>query len=139
MTACEYLNRPAMIRREIERKRLRVETLRRLAGRITAQFQEVRVRSSPDPARIQALLADAADEEQTIRLLQESLNRALTDTVIAISRMPDEKLTRLLELRYIDEYSWTDIAEELGYTKRSTFKLHQRALSRIEIPDIAEP
>lgn len=134
MTAREYLDRPETIRLEILRKQNRIETLRRLAGRVTAQLSGVRVKSSPDPARMQAFLAEAADEEREILRLEEARKQALVDSALLISRLPDEKMARILELRYLDRLGWEDITEEMGCCASRVYRLHQLALEILTPP-----
>ena len=130
MTAVpEILLRPEALRREILRRGERVETLRRLAGRMTPRLSPVRVRTSPDPGRLQALLDDAADEEREILRLEQELDEAVQDTALFISALPDRRMALLLELRYLDGRGWPEIAELLHYSESWTFKLHLRALS----------
>ena len=78
MTVIEYLRRPEAIRQEIARKTVRVRVLRRHAQRITSAMRDVRVKSTPDPARMQAFLSEAADEEKAIAGLQQELARSWT-------------------------------------------------------------
>lgn len=139
MTVREYLERPETLRLEICRKRTRIETLRRLATRFSAGFTDVRVRTSPDPARMQAFLAEAADEEREIALLVEKQKRAVVDTALLISRLPDEMMARILELRYLDKCSWEEIMERMDCSRNRVFRLHRLALDILspppEIPD----
>ena len=128
MTAREYLERPETIRREIERKRIRTETLRRLATRFSAEPSPIRVRSPPDPTRMQAFLAEAADEEQEIRSLEEQRRKAFADAALLISRLPEEKMARILEMRYLDLLPWEEIMECVGCSSTQVFRLHQLAL-----------
>ena len=133
MTAPDVLLRPRAIRREIERKQMRIETLRRFAEHLTSPLREVRVKSTPDPTRMQALLAEAADEEKHLPLLEAELEQALTAAAITISTLPDERLVRLMELRYMEGCSWEDVAAEMGYSQSQMFKLHRAALQQFTI------
>lgn len=139
MTVREYLERPETLRLEISRKRTRIETLRRLATRFSAGFTDVRVRSSPDPARMQAFLAEAADEESEIALLGEKQKQAVADAALLISRLPDKTMARIMELRYLDKCSWEEIVEQMDCSAASVFRLHRQALDILspppEIPD----
>ena len=47
MIAPDVLLKPRQIRREIERKQMRIETLRRFAEHLTSPLREVRVKSRP--------------------------------------------------------------------------------------------
>ena len=51
----------------------------------------------------------------------------------AIDRLPDERLARLLRLRYIDGMTWEQIAVKMNYDYRWTLRLHGRALTRLTI------
>ena len=128
MTAREYLERPEAIRQEISRKRTRIETLRRLVNRFSPEFTADRVQSTPDRTRMQAFLAEAADEEREIALLEEKRKQALADTARLIARLPEEKMIRILEMRYLDRLPWEEITERMGGGVSTVYRLHQLAL-----------
>ena len=138
MTVREYLRRPEALRREILRRRARIGALRELASRLTFALQEVSVRSSPDPTRMQELLAEAADEEREVLRLEKGLEQSLADTALYISCLPDERLIRVLQLRYLELYDWPEISLRMGYCASGTFALHSRAL-RLLPPPPADP
>ncbi|MBQ6289245.1 MAG: hypothetical protein IJK71_08370 [Clostridia bacterium] len=134
MNAPDILLKPRAIRREIERKHLRIDTLRHFAEHLTSPLREVRVKSSPDPTRMQALLAEAADEEKQIPLLEAELEQALSAAAIVISTLPDIRLIELMELRYLEGRSWEETASIIGYSPSQTFKLHHAALALLPQP-----
>jgi len=134
MTAREYLERPETMRLEICRKRTRIETLRRLATRFSAPPDAVRVKASPDPSRMETFLAEAADEEQAIRLLEEKRKRALADAALLIARLPDEKMARIMEMRYLDKLPWEEITDRIGCSPSHIYRLHQLALDILTPP-----
>ncbi len=134
MTAREYLERPETIRREIERRRMRIGTLRRLATRFSAEPSPVCVRSTPDPTRMQAFLAEAADEEQEIRALGEQRRKAFADAALLISRLPEEKMARILEMRYLDLLPWEEITDRMDISASHAYRLHQLALDILTPP-----
>ena len=129
MKVPEVIRRPRDLRREMERKQTRIDTLRRFAQQLTAPPREVKVKSSPDPARFQALLAEAADEEQELEKLEEERVHAVTEAVLAFSALPDERMIRIMELRYLEERSWEEIAEEMWISESRMFKLHKAAVA----------
>ena len=131
MKVPEVIRRPKDLRKEMERKQTRIDTLRRFAQQLTAPLQEVKVKSSPDPARFQALLAEAADEEQELKKLEEERVQAVTEAVLAFSALPDERMIRIMELRYLGERSWEEIAEEMWISESRMFKLHKAAVAAL--------
>ena len=139
MTAREYLDRPETIRLEIGRKRVRIETLRRLASRFSARLSDVRVQSSPDPTRMAAFLAETADEEQEIRRLEEKWEQALADSALLIARLPDERMIRIMEMRYLDRLPWEEIMDRTDCGATLVYRLHRLALDILtpppEVPD----
>ena len=134
MTVPDYLGRPEAIRREILREQKRVGVLRGLSARLTARLQQVSVRSSPDPARLQSLMAEIVDGEREILRLQEDLRQALADTAVYISLLPEERLIRVLEARYLDGFGWEESASRLGYSLTSVFRYHRQALLLLPPP-----
>ena len=139
MTVQEYLNRPEAVAREIGRKRTRIEALRRMASRFSPTLSDVRVQTTPDPSRMQEFLAEAADEEAEIALLEEERNRALAEAARMISRLPEEKMEQLMELRYLDRQPWEEIAEALDLSPSHTFRLHKAALEFIQNSESKDP
>ena len=131
MKVPEVLRRPKDLRKEMERKQMRIETLRRFARQLTAPLQEVKIKSSPDPARFQALLAEAADEEKDLKRLEAERTQAVTEAVLAFSALPDERMIRMMELRYLEERSWEEIAQELWISQSRMFKLHRAAVAAL--------
>ena len=134
MTAVEYLLRPKMLRQEIVRKTARVESLRCFAARLTAPVRDVRVRSTPDPARMQAFLSEAADEEKAIAGLQKELEQAMDEIAIYLSFLPDKQMLRIMELRYLECLEWEEIARKAGYFHTSVYRIHKRALDLLPPP-----
>ena len=102
MKVPEVIRRPGDLRKEMERKQTRIDTLRRFAQQLTAPPREVKVKSSPDPARFQAF-----------------------------SALPDERMIRIMELRYLEERSWEEIAEEMWISESRMFKLHKAAVAAL--------
>ena len=137
MTAREYLRRPFLLQQEIDRKTRRVSFLRRRSTRLTAAPKQDRVRSTPDPARMQAFLAEAADEEREILRLENEQKEALIDSALVISLLPEETLVMLMEMRYLERRNWDDIARTLSLCENSVYRLHRRAMIFLDaLPEI---
>ena len=92
------------------------------------------MQTTPDPTRVQGFLAEAADEEREISRLEEERRRAFADSALLISRLPDEKMARILELRYLDRLGWEEITEEMGCCASRVYRLHQLALEILTPP-----
>ena len=133
MTAREYLERPEKIVREIRQRHERIGTLKRLATRFGPELSDIRVQATPDPARMQAFLADAADEEREIGRLEEKLRQAQCDSARLIARLPDEKMARILEMRYLDQQPFFRIAARMHYDERQIYRYHRQGLRYVAL------
>ncbi len=74
--------------------------------------------------RLDSLAGDL--EEQAVRM-RESMKQVQS----AIQTVPDETLQLLLELRYINGYTWEQIAVEMDYSYQWVCTLHGRALNQL--------
>jgi len=137
MTSRERLLRPAALRREVARRRERIETLRHFAASVSHRLKDVQVRVSPDPGRIQAFLDEAADEEAEIRRLEKEIAEAEAETAMILSRLPDRRLALLLEYRYLDGLDWPEVARRIHHSLSWTYKIHLQALAML--PDRSGP
>lgn len=50
-----------------------------------------------------------------------------------ITRIEDITEKELLQKRYIQNLSWEDVAEQLGYSITQTYRIHKKALSNFKI------
>lgn len=55
------------------------------------------------------------------------------EIVSQVKRLRSEKEKDVLFYRYIKELDWWEIAEKMCYTERWIFKLHDKALSHLEL------
>lgn len=74
--------------------------------------------------RLDSLAGDL--EEQAVRMRE-----AMKQVQSAIQTVPDETLQLLLELRYINGYTWEQIAVEMDYSYQWVCTLHGRALNQL--------
>lgn len=63
------------------------------------------------------------DELQTVR----------QEIRAALNQLEDENLEMLMEYRYIDGLTWERIAEKMDYSRQWVFRLHGKALQKIEL------
>lgn len=139
MTAFDYLRRPDKIRLEIERRKRRIAFLHRMSSQFSPILQDIRVRESPDPVRMQAFLAEAADEEREVLRLEEARKQALVDSALAISLLPDDQTVALMEMRYLEQYTWKEIESTLFLSHSSVHRIHRQALVWLDaLPEIRD-
>ena len=122
MTAKEYL-------RQLSRKDARINALierqqryRELAQRRTAVYRDI-----PGGGKIIDL------EREIDRRIDEYVD--LTREIEAvIDSVGDDRYRDVLRYRYINEWSWERIAQEMHFDVKWLYKMHGRALQEISMP-----
>ena len=137
MSPKAFLDRLDEISREIARREDRAGTLRHLAASLPSMIRrDTRVQVSPRPDRLESLLSEAVDEERRADVLREEHGDLLVTLGLALSRLPDPRMARLLELRYLAGWPWEDVAGEMCLSLSRIFKLHRQAMSLLpDFPD----
>lgn len=85
-----------------------------------------------------ANILTAADKRK-IQAIIKSLNeeaarcRAVTEKTLDNIEATDELSAQLLELRYIEEMTWKEIAEKMNYSPRQIYRLRKRVLESIRL------
>ena len=131
MTAREYMEQVTYIEKRINSKMDNVERLESIINRTTPIFSETRG-SSRDVMNREKSIARMADmkkelENDIVGLI--TLKMQISDV---ISHVDDDALRLLLELRYVNMYTWSDVAMMMNINKRTVYRMHEKALGEIE-------
>ena len=124
-----YLKQYTALDRTIDRKLAAIEGLQEAASRTTARYEpkakggSVYKAGNALAAKIDLEKSLLDDVSRLIDLYQE-LN-SLFDHV------DDDRLRLILLYRYIDGYTFEQIAEKLGLSWKRTFDLHKKALEEV--------
>ncbi len=135
MNSKEYLSQVLHIEQRIQSKMLQVQRLREALTHCTQTMTDM-PRSAPIHAdRNAETIAQLLDMET---LLKIDLARLLTlqkEVREHINQLknPDQQL--ILELRYLCGKTWPEIQSEMGYSRRSVFRIHGVALDNLKIPE----
>ena len=133
VTAKEFLRRARSVDRRVDEAQERVERLRaRLeAGRMSSVTGMPRGGVQDWTATADRLIELERDVNARIREMCK-LKRLAQE---AIDRVEEARLKEVLELYYIDGYSWEDVAKRMQYTPRNIRRLHGYALLKVKVPD----
>lgn len=133
MTAKEFLRRARNVDRRIDEATERVERVRaRLeAGRLSRITGQPRGGAQDWTETADRLIEMERDVNARIREMCR-LKRLAQE---AIDRVDEARLREVLELYYIDGYSWDAVAKRMGIDKRWMFRLHGRALLQVKVPE----
>lgn len=135
MTAKEYMEQARYLDMQINSKIEQVRTLNELATKVTTVYSDMPHSPNRNTGRMEETIAKIIDLESEIDRDIDALVDLKQEVKTAISKVEDEKYRVLLELRYINQKSWEEIANQLGYDLRYTHKIHGRALPKITVPE----
>ena len=127
-----YLSRYRRLNQRIDRLLEEQGRWREKAMRITPVLSPVPGgggSGSPIERPIEKVIAMEGDINAAIDALID-LRREIQG---AIDKVPDENLQLLLTYRYIDGLTWERIAEKMDYSRQWVFRLHGKALQKIEL------
>lgn len=136
MTAKEFLRRTRNIDRRIDEATERVERLRaRLeAGRMSRLTGMPRGGGEDWTETADRLI----ELERVVNARVRDMCRVKRLAIEAIDRVEEARLREVLELYYIDGYSWTKVAETMQLDQRWVFRLHGKALQKVKVPEEVE-
>ena len=133
MTAKEFLRRARDVDRRVDEAQERVDRLRAKleAGRLS------RVTGMPRGGG-----ADWTETADRLIELERVVNRRTREMVRwklaaidAIRAVEEPRLAEVLELYYIDGFTWDQVAQRMGLDLRWVYRLHGRALLEIKVPE----
>lgn len=135
MTAKEYLGQAYHIDKRIESKLMQVESLRCLASKVTAVFNDMPHSSTPDNHKLEKTIAKIVDLEKEIDEDIDNLIDLKREINEVIKSIDDARHKTILEMRYLSFQTWEKIAVELGCDARHAKRLHGQALKNLKISE----
>ena len=133
MTAKEFLRRAREVDRRVDEAQERVDRLR-------AQLEAGRMSSITGmPRGGGADWTETADRlielEQRVNAKTRELVRWKLAAIDAIDAVEEARLREVLELYYIDGFTWEQVAQRMGLDVRWVYRLHGKALLRVKVPE----
>ncbi len=122
--ALEFLGRVRELRRMIESKERRIETLRELATGTTAKVSDMPRSDSPNLQRMEAAICKAADLEREIPGDRAAMECARDEITAAICELADYREQQVLFHRYVECLRWPDVAVACGCHIRTAHRYH---------------
>nr|DAZ62491.1 MAG TPA: hypothetical protein [Caudoviricetes sp.] len=135
MTAKEYLSQAYRLDQRINSNLAEIERLRQMAVSISSPVlgEKVKMTRSQDPPYVRCV--------HRIMELDEKINSEI-DLVVSlkeqirdvIESVPNADEQMVLRYRYIHNYTWERIGEEMNADPRTVRRWHGKALSNTKIP-----
>ena len=133
MTAKEFLRQARSVDRRVDEATERVDRLR-------AQLEAGRMSSVTGMPRGGAKdWTETADRlielEQRVNAQVRELVRWKLAAIDAIRQVEEPRFAEVLELYYIDGFTWEQVAQRMQLDVRWVYRLHGRALLKVKVPD----
>ncbi len=133
MTVKEFLRRARDVDRRVDEAQERVDRLRAKleAGRMSSVTGMPRGGANDWTKTADRLI----ELEKRVNAQIRELVRWKLAAIDAIDAVEEARLREVLELYYIDGFTWKQVVKRMGLNKRWVFRLHEKALLMVKVPD----
>ena len=129
MTAKEYLSQAAALKRRIKQVEDRIEEIRtELSSPKAIRYDKDMVQSSPTSDAFANYVIKLEKEESKLLKLKEQYIETYEEIRVRLISVNPDIYSDLLYMRYLEQKTLVQIADELNYSYEWTCRLHGRAL-----------
>ena len=129
MTAKEYLSQAAVLKRRIKQVEDRIEEIRtELSSPKAIRYDKDMVQSSPTSDALANYVIRLEKEESKLLKLKEQYLETREEIRTRLINVNPDIYSDLLYMRYLEQKTLVQIADELNYSYEWTCRLHGRAL-----------
>ena len=129
MTAKEYLSQAAALKRRIKQVEDRIEEIRtELSSPKAIRYDKDMVQSSPTSDAFANYVIKLEKEESKLLKLKEQYIETFEEIRVRLISVNPDIYSDLLYMRYLEQKTLVQIADELNYSYEWTCRLHGRAL-----------
>lgn len=132
MTTKEYLRQVERLNLIIEDKMTEIETLRGIASRLSGNTENERVQTSLTKDKIGDIVSKIVDKEEELKVVMGEHIETKSIIIKQIEGITNNTFYKILTKKYIRFQSLTQIADDMGYSKRQIDRLHGKALLDFE-------
>ena len=132
MTAKEYLTQAKTLDQRINIKLERVSRLRSMTQKITAAMDSEPVSHTRNVTSMEDAIIRLMEEEKSLNVSIDQLVDLKREISGVLEQIHDPDCQLLLELRYLCYRSWEEIAEVMCMHIRTVYKIHGRALQKVD-------
>lgn len=132
MNAKEYLNQARHIDLRINTKLETITRLGEIANRATSTLTDMPGSPTRDIKKREKIIAKIIDLEHEVDDDIDKLVDLKKEIIQVIKNVDDEDCQVILEKRYICLDDWQEIANDMDINLRTVYRIHGRALSKLE-------
>jgi len=130
-----YLSQAYRLNQRIDNKLRQLEQLKNLAVHVTSTINDIKVQTSHSPSKMEDTVIKIYDQEVEINAEIDALVDLKNEIRHVIDAVENPEQRFLLEERYLAFKSFVQIAADMDYGIDNIFKLHQKALDAVVIPE----
>lgn len=132
MTTKEFLNRAYVLNKKIKKDKEIIANLKDAAMNTSANVSDERVQTSaPTGSRMSTFVEMIVELENSVNRQEQELKVVRDEITTEINKITDIKQRLVLQLRYLDYYSWSNIAGVLCCSESLVYKIHSDGLKNL--------
>lgn len=132
MKAMEYLKRAYRLNQRINIKLEQLDMLREMTCKATSTFHEDKVLGTRDRCPMETAIIKVITAEEEINEMIDRFVDIKEEISATIQKLDGYETRWMLELRYLCFNSWETIANKMQYKTSYIYKMHGRALGKLE-------
>ena len=122
MTAKEYMKQAQRLLRRIDRKQKEADALRqKLSFPKSPAYSDLPKPVSPESHTVESGVSQILSLEEEVKTAKKELE--------ALKAVFDTAIKAVTDTEHLEFKDWNQIAEEMGYSKPSCYRLHREALA----------
>lgn len=136
MTAGEYLEQGRRLEKMIRLQKHELMELRELSEGISSPgFEEHYSAGKNTQSPFEKVMMRIMDMEEKMAGTLDRLLSFKQEILQVIGSVEDRDQRMVLHYRYLCNWTWNRIGEELNWDERTVRRIHQRALENVKLPD----
>lgn len=135
MTAKQYLKQARYLDERINTKIAQVSSLHDLATKATSTLSDMPGSPTRNTHRMEDIIIKILMLENEINADIDHLVDLKDEILSVIKAVDDEECRLLLEKRYLNFEQWEDIATEMCTGVKNIYRLHDKALKMLVLPE----
>ena len=124
MNAREFLEQYLRKTEQIEALQDKIAEIRACAEKCTSVLSPTPGGNAHNDSRLEQLVVKIDSMEQQLGILWEERGRIYIEIVKILCTMPTDICRQILEMRYLEGQTFTEISEALAYSERHIYRLH---------------
>lgn len=138
MTEIQFLSQGKVLQKMIGIHQTEIENLRLLCESVSDFTIDNPIAKTSRPAgsiMFEEYVSLINQREREITETMKAMMQALKDIEEVILDLPNVNYINILKLRYLNFFTWNEIADITGYAVNTVRRYHTRALQLVKVPD----